>query len=244
MKKLCALLFVLAATFQTYAQESAVLRINYTEGDVYEMKLVQNQKTGALGGTDMTIMMEMAVTEVEGDTIKTESKITSIGMDMNQGGMSMSYNSNQNDEELDATGKMLKAQLSPMMEAVIYNTMDVYGNTLKTKVEPAVPGMDQFNTGQNINYPKEEVTVGYTWTIDDETQGMKTKTTYKVVDIAGGIAYIDIEGDVSGMGTGSLSGKSQIDIETGMAKSAETEIKVAAQGVEVVIATLLTMTKK
>lgn len=244
MKNLLVL-FILAASVQAYAQESALLRTNYSEGDVYEIKMIQKTSTGIQGGTDMTIMMDMAVTEVSDELIETKSKISSIAMDMNQGGMSMSYDSSQSDEELDATGKMLKSQLSPMMNAVIFNTMDVYGNTLKTTVEPAIPGVEEFTVGQAaINYPKEEVSVGSYWTSDNEKQGMTVKTTYTVSKIADGMVYLDIKGDVSGAGTGSMKGTSEIEISTGLAKNTDTEITIATQGIEVTVASQVQMIKK
>jgi hypothetical protein len=193
----------------------------------------------------MTMMMVMAVTDVSEEQIKTESKISSIGMEMNQGGMSMRYASSKSDDELDATGKMLKSQLSPMMEAVIFNTMDVYGNTIKTTVEPAIAGMEQFTTGQaTINYPKEKITVGSTWTSDNENQGMSVKTTYTVTKIADGIVFVDIQGDVFGAGTGSMKGTTEIEVKSGLAKNTETEITVTTQGIEVTVASQIQMTKK
>ncbi len=245
MKKLGILLFVFAASFQTFAQETALLRINYNEGDVYEVKLVQKQSTGAVGGTDMTMLMDMTVTGVEGETFTTASKITSIAMDMNQAGMTMSYNSATDPEELDATGQMLKAQLDPMMEAVISNTIDIYGNTLDTTVEPAVAGMEQFNTGQNsLSFPKEEVSAGSSWTTENEVQGMTVKTTYTVNKIENGLVYVDITGDVSGMGTGKMTGSSIIDSASGLSKNTTTELTIEAQGMQVTVASEIEMSKK
>lgn len=237
--------FILAASVQAYSQESAVLRVNYNEGDVYEIKMIQKQSTGIQGGTEMTMMMDMAVTEVTDEVINTESKITSINMDINQGGMSMSYDSSQSDDELDATGKMLKGQLSPMMSAVIQNTMDKYGNLLATTIEPSVPGMDQLTNGQAaINFPKEEVSVGSSWSNNNEIQGMTVKSTYTVSKIADGMVYLDMLGDVSGAGTGSMKGTSEIEISTGIAKNTDTEITVSTQGIEVTVASQMQMSKK
>jgi len=237
--------FILAASIQTYAQESALLRVNYNEGDVYEVKTIQKTSTGIQGGTDMALIMDMAVTEVSDEVIKAESKITSINMDISQNGMSMSYDSSKSDDELDATGKMLKGQLSPMMSAVITSTIDKYGNTLATEIEPSIPGMEQFTNGQaTINYPKEEVSVGSSWTSENEQQEMTITTTYTVTKIADGMVYVDIKGDVSGAGTGSMTGTSEIEISTGLAKNTETEITISAQGMEVTVASQVLMSKK
>jgi len=243
MKKIFVL-FVFAVSVQVFAQESALLRVNYNKGDVYEIKMIQQQSTGIQGGSDMTILMDMVVTEVTDETFEAESKITSINMDMNQSGMSMSYDSSKSDDELDAMGKMLKGQLSPMMSAVITSTIDKYGNTLATTVEPSIPSMEQFTNGAAINYPKEEVKVGSSWTSDNEQQGMTIKTTYTVTEITDGVVYIDIKGDVSGVGTGSMTGTSEVEISTGMAKNNTSEITVTAQGIEVSVSSDIQMTKK
>ena len=214
------IVFLLAASFQVFAQESALLRVNYNKGDVYETTVIQKQSTGIQSGTDMSIVMDTSVKNVTDELIQTESKISSIAMVANQGGMTMSYDSSKSDDELDATGKMLKSQLSPMMSAVILSTIDIYGNIIETSVEPAVPGMEQFTSAQStINYPKEKIFVGSTWTSENENQGMKVITNYTVTNIADGLVYIDIQGDVSGVGTGSMKGKSEIEISTGIAKN-------------------------
>ena len=137
---------------------------------------------GAQGGMNMKMTMGMIVADVEEEIIKTESQITSIVMDMMQGGMTMNYDSNKSDEELDQMGQMLKSQFAPMMEAVIYNTLDLQGNMIDTKLDPAIPGMEQItNRSMNtINYPKEKVSVGSSWTSENENQGMKMTTKYTV----------------------------------------------------------------
>ncbi len=244
MKNLLSL-FILATSFQVFAQESALLRVNYTEGDIYTVSVIQKQSNGVQGGTDMTISMDMEIVEESDESFETESKITSIVMDMNQGGMSMSYDSSKSEDELDETGKMIKSQLSPMMNAVISSTIDIYGNTLKTSVEPAAPGMEQFTAGQAaIRYPKEEVSVGSTWTTDNESQRMNVKTTYTVTKIADGIVYLSMKGDVSGVGTGSMTGTSEIEMSTGTARNTENEITVSTQGMEVTVASQVLMTKR
>ncbi|AZQ42788.1 DUF6263 family protein [Nonlabens ponticola] len=243
MKKLLLLAFI-AITAQTYAQESVLLRTNYNEGDVYTASVVQKQIIGMDGSTDMTILMEMEVTDVAQDTIKTASKITSIDMKMNQGGMVMNYNSDMDEEDLDQTGKMMKTQFDPMMEAVIYSSLDRYGNTLSTKADPALPGMDQFTSGQSsIDFPKEEVSVGSSWTTENTNQGMNVKTTYTVTKIEDGKVYVDLNGVVSGAGTGELKGTADIDIATG-ATNNDSEIVVTAQGMQVTVISTMEMSKQ
>ena len=244
MKKvLIALLVITSIT--TTAQESVLLRLNYTKGDSFLVTTESNQNMGSQGGMNMKMTMGMIVADVVEDNIKTESQITSIVMDMMQGGMTMSYDSNKNDEELDQMGQMLKSQFAPMMESVIYNTLDSQGNVIDTKLDPAIPGMEQMTNRamSTINYPKEKVSVGSSWTSENENQGMKMTTKYTVSSIADGFVTLDVSGDMSGVGTGTIKGKSTVEISSGMSNNSEIEITIATQGMNITGTTKTTVSK-
>lgn len=244
MKKvLIALLVITSIT--TTAQESVLLRLNYTKGDSFLVTTESNQNMGSQGGMNMKMTMGMIVDDVVEENIKTESQITSIVMDMMQGGMTMSYDSNKNDEELDQMGQMLKSQFAPMMESVIYNTLDSQGNVIDTKLDPAIPGMEQMTNRamSTINYPKEKVSVGSSWTSENENQGMKMTTKYTVSSIADGFVTLDVSGDMSGVGTGTIKGKSTVEISSGMSNNSEIEITIATQGMNITGTTKTTVSK-
>lgn len=243
MKKIF-IAFVVLTSLSITAQESVLLRLNYAKGDSYLLSLESKQSLGVQGGTDMKMAMGMIVSEVTPEDIKLESQITSIAMDVMQGGMSMSYDSSKKAEELDNMGQMMKTQIDPMMKAVIYTTLDRMGNMIDMKVEPVVPGMDQFSGNSNsINYPKEKVSVGSSWTSENEQQGMKMTTTYKVLSIADGVVAIDVSGTVSGAGTGSIKGKTMVDVNSGVPTSSSQEVTLSAQGTDIIITTNSTMKK-
>ena len=244
MKKILIALLVIT-TLSATAQESVLLRLNYTKGDSFLVTTESNQSMGAQGGMNMKMNMGMIVADVEEEIIKTESQITSIVMDMMQGGMTMSYDSNKNDEELDQMGQMLKSQFAPMMEAVIYNTLDLQGNMIDTKLDPAIPGMEQItNRSMNtINYPKEKISVGSSWTSENENQGMKMTTKYTVSSIADGLVTLDVSGDMSGAGTGTIKGKSTVEISSGISNNSEIEITIATQGMNITGTTKTTLSK-
>ena len=234
MKKVLIALLVITS-LSASAQESVLLRLNYTKGDSFLVTTESNQSMGAQGGMNMKMTMGMIVADVEEEIIKTESQITSIVMNMMQGGMTMNYDSNKSDEELDQMGQMLKSQFAPMMEAVIYNTSDLQGNMIDTKLDPAIPGMEQItNRSMNtINYPKEKVSVGSSWTSENENQGMKMTTKYTVSSIADGLVTLDVSGDMSGAGTGTIKGKSTVEISSGISNNSEIEITIATQGMNI-----------
>ena len=244
MKKVLITLLVITS-LTVSAQESVLLRLNYTKGDSFLVTTESNQSMGAQGGMNMKMTMGMIVADVEEEIIKTESQITSIVMDMMQGGMTMNYDSNKSDEELDQMGQMLKSQFAPMMEAVIYNTSDLQGNMIDTKLDPAIPGMEQItNRSMNtINYPKEKVSVGSSWTSENENQGMKMTTKYTVSSIADGLVTLDVSGDMSGAGTGTIKGKSTVEISSGISNNSEIEITIATQGMNITATTKITVSK-
>ena len=165
-------------------------------------------------------------------------------MDMMQGEMSMSYDSNKKEAELDQMGQMMKSQFDPMMKATIHTSLDNLGNMIETKIEPAIPGMEQLTgSASTINYPEEKVSVGSSWTSEDENQGVKMSTTYTISSIANGIVSLDVSGDVAGTGTGTIKGKTTVDISSGVPTSAAIEVTMSAQGVNMSIITNTTMTK-
>ncbi len=209
------------------------------------MTVESKQGMGAQGGVNMKMNMGVIVSEVSGDNVKTESKILSVALDMMQGGMAMSYDSNKNDEELDQMGQMLKSQFDPMMNSIIYNTYDKLGNITETKVEPSVPGMNQLTEGSaSVIYPNEKISVGSSWSSNKDNQGMKTTTTYTVSQIKDGIVYLDITGNVSGAAaSGSVKGSSEIEVSTGLAKKTSIEVAISNQGMDITINSNITMTK-
>ena len=166
-------------------------------------------------------------------------------MSMMQGEMIMSYDSSKKDDELDQREKILQSQFDPMMKAIIFTSYDSYGNTTATKIEPAIPGVDQFASGSGMmNYPVEAVLVGSSWNSDDERQGMKMSTKYTVREITEGIVYLDIIGEVSGVGSGSIVGSSEIEIPSGLVRNTDLKVEVSAQGMDMTIYSKITMTKE
>ncbi len=118
------------------------------------------------------------------------------------------------------------------------------GESLDVKVEPMTPGMEDFaKQSGGIQYPEEKVSVGSTWSTEVNQKGMKVNTKYTVTKISDGKVYLDVTGDVTGMGTGKLTGAVVIDAVTGMQDSANTEIKVSANGAEVTVSVKVKTTK-
>jgi hypothetical protein len=243
MKKLL-FLFVLVTAINVTSQESVLLRANYKKGDVLEVKMEQSQNMGAKGGVDMKMSMDMTVTSKDGDMLTTESKIKSINMNMLQGGMAMSYDSSMKEEDLDEMGKMMKQQFDPMMKSIITSKVNSQGEILETKIEPSNPAMDQITAqAKGVIYPKEEVSVGTSWSDVASQQGMSVTSIYTVSKIENGKVYINITGSVTGMGEGDIKGDLVVDIETGIQDSASSEMAINAGGMDMKISTTTTTSK-
>ena len=243
MKRLL-LAFIALISIATAAQDAVLLRVNYQQGDTYVIKINTNAIMGMENLTDTNITMETNVEAVEDGLFKTKSKLTSVVMAMEQGGMSMSFDSSKNADELDEMGQMMKTQFDPMMNATIYATVDELGTNVDTRIEPSIAGMEQLtkSTGA-LKYPVEKISVGSTWTAEQELQGMTMKIAYTVRSIADGMAMLDITGDMSGIGTGSIKGTTTIDISTGIPTLSELQVTVTAQGIDVSTTVKTTMTK-
>ena len=238
------LLALLTISFTASTQESVLLRLNYNQGDNYITSIELEQNMGEQGGMSMMMKMNSKVNSVDDELIMLESKIKLIAMNMNQGGMVMDYDSNKSSEELDQMGQMMKSQFDPILKATIYNSVDRYGNVLELKVEPTLPGMEQFTGSQNaINFPDEAVSVGSSWVSEADNQGMKIVTKYTVTSISDGMIYLDVSGDVSGIGVGTIIGKSTVEISSGIQTNATIEMTISAQGIEMNMVTSSTMKK-
>jgi hypothetical protein len=242
MKKILVLLLVVLSS-NIFAQESVLLRINYTPGDSYTQITETSQNSGLQMAMKMSMTSDMNVTEVKDEITNTESQITSIVMDMMQGGMSMSYDSNANEETLDQMGKMMQSQFKPMMDAKIMSSTDKMGKVVDIKVEPMIPGMENLTKNNGIAYPEEAVKVGSTWSVSSEEQGVTMASTYSVRDIANGFVYLDITGKITGVAEGTISGTAEIEVSSGALKVMEMQTSMDAQNMTVKGTTKVTLTK-
>jgi hypothetical protein len=231
MKKL--LFLFLAITANTiFAQDEVLLRLNYENNATYSTKTIVSQEMGAMMSMEMTMDMEMEVTAVENENYDTKTKFTNMSMEMLQGGNLMTFDSSKSDDELDAAGKMMKSQMGPMLEAVIYSKVTTLGEASVVSIEPMIPGVEDIASQSSaVVYPKEAVKLGSTWTMSKEEKGMKMDFLYTVQSISKENVLVDVSGEVSGMGSGKISGNVTIDRVSGipMKSLVEMNLSVAEQ---------------
>ena len=216
MKKL-VLFFLVISVNMSVAQEGVLLRLNYENNATYSTKTTVSQEMGAMMSMEMSMDMEMEVMAVENENYDTKTKFTNMSMEMLQGGNLMTFDSSKSDDELDATGKMMKSQMGPMLEAVIYSNVTTLGEASVVSIEPMIPGVEDIaNQSSIVVYPKEAVKVGSTWTMSKEEKGMKMDFLYTVQSISKENVLVDVSGEVSGMGSGKITGNITINRASGI----------------------------
>jgi hypothetical protein len=244
MKKLLVLFLVVSANI-SLAQESVLLRLNYEKGATYDVAMKMSQEMGTMMSMGMAINMDIKVLDVNDDTYESEMKFTKMTMDMLQGGNAMSFDSTKKDEELDEAGKMMKAQMGPMLQAIITAKGNNLGEMIAVSVAPNVPGMEDIaNQSSNVVYPKEAVKVGSTWTTTKEQKGMKMDFLYTVKSILKNKIILDLSGKVSGMATGNISGSMEIERSSGIPLNSLIDMDLSVSGQELKSKITMTMSKK
>ncbi|WP_105049095.1 DUF6263 family protein [Polaribacter butkevichii] len=239
------ILFLVVTANLSFAQDAVLLRLNYEKGATYDVAMNISQEMGAVMSMGMVMNMDIKVIDVKDDTYDSEMKFTKMTMDMLQGGQVMSFDSSKSDEELDETGKMMKAQMGPMLGAVISAKGNNLGQILEVKVAPSVPGVeDMAKQSSNVVYPKEAISVGSTWTMTKEEKGMKMDFLYTVKSIDSDKIVLDITGDVSGMATGKISGNMNIDKASGIPENSLIDMNMSVSGQELKSKITMTMVKK
>lgn len=240
MKKTITFLMLAMITVVSMAQESTLLRLNYNPGDKYLVTMSINQETMM----SMDVSMDMEVKEVVDTIINVEMAFKDIAMDMNQNGMQMSYDSKTPEDELDEIGKAMHNQFAPMLTAIIYGKMSNRAETLETKVEPALPGMDQFSNGSGVVYPKKALKVGDSWTAEKIENGMEMNIIYTVKSIETNLVNIEISGDISLLAEGTISGNMEIDRNSGNVNNTMMYMDMNMSGQEMKMSVGMTSTKQ
>jgi len=238
MKKLFTVLAI-AVTLISTAQESVLLRLKYEVGDQYLVSMDMEQE----GTLSMNMEMGMEAKEVLDTVYKLDMKIKSIKMEISQNGMTMNYDSKVPADELDDMGKMMSSQFAPMFEATILTKTTHRAETIETKVEPFVAGMDSFtNSSSTVVYPKEAVKVGDSWNTTKIEKGMEMTIIYTVKSIEKGIVTVEISGTIGLLADGTISGNMEIESATGNVNYSVMDMNMVASGQETNIK--ITMTSK
>ncbi|MFD1615582.1 DUF6263 family protein [Gelatiniphilus marinus] len=244
MKNLFTLL-LLAVTALTFAQESTLLRLNYKTGENYVMLMNMKQNMGNGNMTmNMTMEMPMKVISVKDGIYSAEMSFKSIKMDMEQAGNKINYDSNIKETNLDETAKMMSSQMQPILETVLLTKTNMYGEVLEMKMIKGSGNVNQFTSQtESVVYPKEAVTVGYSWVSEKDNNGMKIKNTYTVKSIDNKVVVLNLSGDITGMSKGNLSGSMNIDRASGVPMLSTVNMNIEVMGQKLDTEMVMTMKK-
>lgn len=204
-------------TLNSFSQESTILRLRYNTGDTYLMKMQMTQDMGEAMKMNMLMEMPMEVTHADDTTNVAKMSFSRISMDMEQAGTNITYDSDLKEEEMDEAGKMMSSQMSPILGTVIAIKSNVYGEVLDLKMLEGSGNANQFaDQAQSVVYPKEPISVGYSWTAEKENNGMTISSTYTVKSIEETNVNIGISGAISGTASGTLTGDLNIHKMSGV----------------------------
>ncbi|MFV0247633.1 MAG: DUF6263 family protein [Tenacibaculum sp.] len=248
-KKIVFFSLLLASTI-TLAQEKILLRLNYTKGDSYTMYIKTAQ---VMGMGAMTNNMEMTMQYIinnasTDDGFEVEAKCKKIVVNISQGGRQVVYDSSKSDKELnkelDEAVKMIKSNMEPMLKTKISLKGNNLGEITEVKMEPKNSGAEQFaNQANNIVYPEKAVAVGDTWTRNININGVTMDFIYKIKSIEDKTVALEISGEVSGIGEGTISGASQVDRKSGALIESKIDMNIKMQGQELTSKTTVSMIK-
>jgi hypothetical protein len=103
---------------------------------------------------------------------------------------------------------------------------------------------DMGNQATSVAYPKEAIKVGSTWTAKKNQKGMILDFTYTVKSITKKQVELEISGKVSGIATGTITGKMEIDKVSGVPNKSMIDMDLDINGQEMLTKVVLTMKKK
>lgn len=244
MKKVLLALLLCVSTL-AFSQDKALLRLNYEKGDTYEVKTVMKQNMGEMMKIDMTMTMDLNVTDVKEDAIVSEATFSHVKMNMESMGQKMDYDSNTEESELSPFGQGMHVEMKKLLETVVTIENDKLGNVTKTDIKSGLADVSSFKDNMNsMKYPKEAIEVGYKWTETKQREGMNIESTYEVASITDDSVELKVTGNVSGSAKGTLDGKSSIERATGNVSKSEVNMALTLEGQNFETSVIVTSTKK
>ncbi|MFY0629226.1 MAG: hypothetical protein JXR05_02525 [Flavobacteriaceae bacterium] len=218
MKKAISL-FLLMGTLYVSAQDSALLRYNLKKGDKYEVVLNMKQDMAPIMDMDITIKMLMESKGKDKENTKVASSFKRMAINMTAGGEEVKFDSDEKSEDMDADAKKMQAEIAPLLNMMIHQTMNKYGKIIDVKVVPEVKGASQFTDQAQLTsmvYPEKAVKVGSKWMHSQNISGMKMDGTYTVKKITQNRVFADFSGKLGSDDASKMTGNLEIDRNSGM----------------------------
>ncbi|SMC32801.1 DUF6263 family protein [Moheibacter sediminis] len=181
---------------------------------------------------NMSMAMDLKVTDLTAAVYTYEVKYDKIKMDMDAGGMQMNYDSSA--KEQTGMGQMMHEQMKVLLDKTLSMKMNERGKITEFNM-PGMGNNQQMDMGSiSLPMPEEPVGVGDSWSDERSIQGsgnMKmTMTVEKITvdDIIIGVKGT-IEGNV-GEAAGDFTGNYKLARSNGFTKDGTINMNITAEG--------------
>ena len=229
------LVLVALATLSFMAKDGVTLRLRPQQGKTYTitskanmMMMMEVQGMTMNQSQTMETKQSFIAKEVTDTQSTIETQIEAMKMTISQMGMKLEYDS----EHPEKTSPLLAGQtkeIDNMIKKPETAKYDLLGNIIDSL------SITMSQLGAVINeLPKEEVSVGSTWTFDKTQEvsgnGINAKMTYTVTDISKKGVDVDINGTVvanTNEISGSYQGTAKIDPQTGLVMNSNIKTNIS-----------------
>lgn len=251
MKKTFLILSIIAVAFTTSCSKTAdtpvgeqsiesaegdkvLIRLKPKVGDTQKTMMTMDMSTDGAQkmAMNMSMAMDMKVTDFTESVYTYEVKYGTIKMDMDAGGMQMSYDSSA--KEQTGMGAIMHEQMKTLFDKPMTMKMNERGKITEFEM-PGLGNNQQMDMGSiSLPLPEEPVGVGDTWTDERAIQGSGImKMTMTVEKITVDDIIIGTKGTIEGTGgeaAGDFSGNYKLARSNGFTKDGTINMNITAEG--------------
>ena len=215
--------------------DKVLIRLKPKVGDVQKtLMTMEMESTGTQAmKMNMDAKMNFKVIGKQGNVYDYEMKYNSIKMNMNAGGMDMSYDSEA--KEHTGMGAMIHEQMKSFFENPMTMKMDERGNVTEFKLPGNMSAQQMGDMGSmSIPMPEGPVGVGDKWSADRKMDGTgNLKMNMTVEKITEDDLIIGTTGDMTdenGTKIGTFDGSYKLDRNSGLTKDGTMNMDLTAEG--------------
>lgn len=214
--------------------DKVLIRLKPKVGDTQKTLMTMDMSAdGAQSMTmNMSMAMDMKVTDFKDAVYTYEVKYGTIKMDMNAGGMEMSYDSSA--KEQTGMGAIMHEQMKGLLDQTMTMKMNERGKITDFQL-PGLASNQQMDMGSiSLPLPEEPVGVGDSWSDERPIQGAGTmKMTMEVEKITVDDIIIGTQGTINGNNgetVGDFSGSYKLARSNGFTKDGTINMNIKAEG--------------
>ncbi len=249
--KIIGIVLVLGFIASCGGDRGYLLSFTPEEGDHYDFNFSVSM-TGLYIGLGATY----DILSINNNEIDIAMEFTSMSMDMNISGESMSYDSRNPGGSL--YGELMHEQLEPFFSARLEQKMSDRGKIIKAPDFESIfsdnPAMQEQMGGMNkqmesmfVEYPEEALKIGDSFDVQLDNEGMSIAAVYTLTGVTVTEYILSVNGDISSSDelpvTGTMKGTFNLFRECGMVMSGDLTMEMEALGENITIKMLMESTK-